>query len=220
VVSSPIERALVQDPEHERLLQLPLEKPALLCGPAGTGKSTLALRRLCAHARSARRDLNALVIVPVDGLVQHLERLCARLGVQAQISTFDDWVFRQGRRVFPEVSGRRSQDTPVPAIAFKRHPAVREVLPELVPRRGRVSREQLFELWGEPLWLADIVQASEGDLTEEMGKRVHDHALIQHSELDRFSDGRLMMSFGKPLVDGTPMQDAESLGPEDLAVLF
>jgi DNA helicase-2/ATP-dependent DNA helicase PcrA len=220
MVSSPIERALVQDPEHERLLRLPLERPALVCGPAGTGKSTLALRRLCAHARRAGRDVRALVVVPVEGLVQHLERLCARLGVQAEISTFDDWVFRQGRRVFPEISERRSQDTPVAALAFKRHPAVREVLPELVPRKGRPGREQLFELWGDPLLLADIVQASDGELTEEMGRRLHAHALIQHSELDRFSDGSLMMANGRPLADGTPMQDSESLGPEDLAVLF
>jgi DNA helicase-2/ATP-dependent DNA helicase PcrA len=226
VVSSPIERALVQDPEHERLLRLPLQQPALLCGPAGTGKSTLALRRLCAHARVAGRDLHALVVVPVEGLVRHLERLCARLGVRAEVVTFDDWVFRQGRRTFAEISARRSQDTPVAALAFKRHPAVREVLPELVPRRGPVSREQLLELWGDPRLLADIVQAAGGELTEDMARRVHQHALIQHSELDRDGDGRVIRGLGTPLAggralaDGTPMQDAESLGPEDLAVLF
>src|SRR5262245_18248888 len=110
---SSVERALIQDPEHERLLRLPLEEAAPLCGPAGTGKSTLALRRLAAHARCAGRDLDALIVVPVEGLVAHLERLCARLGVRAEIRTFDEWIFRRGLRAFSDFTGRRSLDTPV-----------------------------------------------------------------------------------------------------------
>ncbi|MEQ1506612.1 MAG: AAA family ATPase [Myxococcota bacterium] len=213
------ERALAPDPEHERFLAMPIDRAAWLTGAAGTGKTTLALRRLAAHRR-ADPDVHAVVIVPVDGLVAPIERLCARLGAGAEVTTFDRWVTREAHRVFPRIPRRRSQDTPAASVAFRRHPAVRAVLDDVVVRGDTVRAGHLFELWGDDRLLAAIVDASDGALDPAMAAATRDHAAIQHAARDRDDDGRLIRSFGVPLTDGTPLHDAESLAAEDLPVLF
>ncbi len=114
-------------------------RPLLVTGGAGTGKTTVALHRLARLHRAdpARFPERALlVVVPEPALAARAQALLAELHLHAvRCTTFDAWAARLSRRLLP-LPERDSEARGAAVIAFKRHPALREVLGLYVAQLG------------------------------------------------------------------------------------
>lgn len=216
------QRAAVLRPDHESVL---------VRGAAGVGKTLVALHRAAHLARraAARGDLQwrAIALVPSEGLRRLWVTLWDRLGEgRLEVATFDEWIAARARTAFRGLPARTSQGAPSSVIRLKRHPAVREVLAEVVAARGgKTGRQDLLHLWGERSLVERVVAASGG----ELGARAVTDAML-HTRL-QFTDttekayrhvdaDRLATVDGRAIDEGTPMEDAGSFDVEDCAVLF
>ena len=238
----PFSPVLVQlDPDQRRAVELPPSKSLLVLGEAGYGKTTVALHRLAFLTRQAlasRQPFRAVVIVPTEGLRRLAESMLERLGVEStDVQTFDQWIWTQAQQVFADLPDRTSDDASATVIRFKRHPALRSVLPELAARTGRAStqeeepgdpcaiREDLLHLWGDRQLLERVAEASNGLLTQRMIDDLIEHTRVQFSETteqesSHIDADRLATVDGLAIDRGTPMQDAATIDAEDCAVLF
>ena len=224
------------DPEQQRAVELPAERPVLVQGEAGCGKTTVAVHRLaalCAAARSSGRRFRALLLVPAasQGLCHLSARLLQQLGVteqEVEIAVFDRWAGRQARRVFPRLPERESQDAPAGVVAIKRHPALSAVLAAWTAQRGRrtgASRADLLHLFGDRALLEKIAAAAASIITAEAVREVLEHTRVQFcpttEQASRHIDAeRLLAIDGQRIDAGTPMHDAGSIDAEDYPVLF
>ena len=233
---------LVQlDSAQRRAVELPSSESLLVLGEAGYGKTTVALHRLAflkRQARTSNRAFPAVVIVPTEGLRRLAESMLERLGVDdAKVEIFDQWILEQARKLFAELPERTSDDTTATVIRFKRHPALRTVLPELAARASQppagegeqggsyAIREDLLHLWGDREMLRRVAESSDGDLTQRMIDEVIEHTRVQFSatteeESSHVDADRLVTLDGLAIDRGTPMQDAGTMDAEDCAVLF
>jgi DNA helicase II / ATP-dependent DNA helicase PcrA len=122
--------ALDFDDEQRAVLAHPTDRPLLVLGGAGSGKTTVALHRLarCGPPRQL------LVIVPEPGLAAVARARLADLGLRAaQVATFDEWIAARARRLLPDLP-RPSVATPAAVVRLKRHPALLRAMPRLVDR--------------------------------------------------------------------------------------
>jgi len=238
----PFSPVLVQlDPAQRRAVELPASESLLVLGEAGYGKTTVALHRLAflmQRARASNRALQAAVIVPTEGLRRLAESMLERLGVEdVKLEVFDQWILKQARKLFADLPERTSDDTAATVIRFKRHPALRAVLPELAARASRepegeeersdacAIREDLLHLWGDRQMLRRVAESSDGDLTQRMIDEVIEHTRVQFSatteeESTHVDADRLATLDGLAIDHGTPMQDAGTMDAEDCTVLF
>jgi len=238
----PFSPILVQlDPSQRRAAELPSSESLLVLGEAGYGKTTVALHRLAflkRQARTSNRPFQAAVIVPTEGLRRLAESMLERLGVEdAKVEIFDQWILEQARKLFAEVPERTSDDTGATVIRFKRHPALRTVLPELAARASRTPdreeergdshaiREDLLHLWGDRDLLRRVAASADGELTRRMIDDVIEHTRVQFSatteeESSHIDADRLATLDGLAIDRGTPMHDAGTMDAEDCAVLF
>jgi DNA helicase-2/ATP-dependent DNA helicase PcrA len=238
----PFSPVLVQlDPAQRRAVELPPSKSLLVLGEAGYGKTTVALHRLAFLKRQAlasNRPFRAAVIVPTEGLRHLAESMLERLGVEGtEVQTFEQWIWKQARRVFADVPSMPSDDASATVIRFKRHPALRVVLPELASRTSRASekdedrgaahatREDLLHLWGDRELLGRVVESANGVLNPLMIQDVIEHTRVQFSntteeESSHVDADRLATLDGLAIDHGTPMHDAGTMDTEDCAVLF
>lgn len=232
---------VVLDPVQLAAATLPDDRSLLVLGEAGFGKTTVALHRIVhlrARARAAERSFAALVVVPTEALRRLSLLLLARLGVDdVEVRTFDDWIVEQARAVFPGLPKRLSSTASPLVSRFKRHPALRTVLPAII--RGtaamravekgyverRSSRDVLLHLFGDRDLLTRVVQASDGALPASAVSTVVAHTRLQFSDTTEDANThvdaeRLKTVDGKRIDEGTPMQDANSMDVEDAAVMF
>lgn len=238
----PFSPILVQlDPSQRRAAELPSSESLLVLGEAGYGKTTVALHRLAFLKRQARRSnrpFQAAVIVPTEGLRRLAESMLERLRVEdAKVEIFDEWILEQAHKLFDEVPERTSEDTGATVIRFKRHPALRTVLPELAARASRAPareeerggsyaiREDLLHLWGDRDLLRRVAEAADGELTRRMIDDVIEHTRVQFTatteeESSHVDADRLATLDGLAIDRGTPMHDAGTMDSEDCAVLF
>ena len=253
--SSPVDVEL--DPVQRAAVELAGERSLLILGEAGFGKTTVALHRL-AHlyelAEQQARPFAALVLVPTRGLRRLLVALLERMGVRigestlpgqlasrsVEVRTFARWVASQGRKAFADLPARDSVDTPLAASRFKRHPALREVLPDIIAGTKAMReveqgyrddevirpREQLLHLFGDRALLERVAAQASGALTPRMIQQLVAHTRVQFSPTTERAFAhvveaeRLATVDGKAIDASTPMQDAETIDVEDFPVLF
>jgi DNA helicase II / ATP-dependent DNA helicase PcrA len=240
-VSSPIEVEL--DPVQRRAVELDASRSLLVLGEAGFGKTTVALHRV-AHLRSqaeqAARPFAALILVPTKGLRRLLLALLERLGVDdVEVRSFRSWIAREGRRVFTDLPRRDSEEAPLAVARVKRHPALRDVLPEIIEGTAAMreveagyrddelarSGDALLHLFGDRQLLERVAANANGALTPRMLAQVIAHTRVQFSAttehaLADVEAERLTTLDGLAIDAGTPQHDAETIDVEDFAVLF
>jgi DNA helicase-2/ATP-dependent DNA helicase PcrA len=232
------------DPAQRAAVELPTERSVLVLGEAGHGKTTVALHRLARLYKAASGPFRAAVIVPTDGLRRLIEPLLRGLGVDVEVEVFERWAGTQAREVFLDLPERESQDATAGVIRFKRDPALRLALRTLAePRRTRgapppgpkraararkalARRRDLLHLFGDRSLVARVMANSVQPLGAHVLSEVLEHARVQFSRTTEqefahvVDKQRLRAIDGRPLDEGTPLQDAGSIDTEDYAVLF
>ena len=229
--SSPAD--VVLDAAQRRIVELPAGRPVLLLGEAGFGKTTVALHRLAHLRQRTGPGLRAAVIVPTEGLRRLSAALLERLGASGvEVWLYDRWAAAQARRAFAKLPERESQDASAGVIRIKRDPALRGVLAELAarhatsPRGGRRTRRRdLLHLFGDRVLMHKLAAASQQGIGAGMVAEMLEHTHVQFSntaeeEFAHVDAERLLTLDGRPMDDGTPMEDAGTLDTEDYAVLF
>lgn len=236
--SSSIEIAL--DPAQQRTVALPPHRTVLVLGEAGCGKTTVALHRLAflqKQAQAAGVPFRAAVIVPTEGLRRLSRSLLERLGVEsAETWLYDRWAAVQAQRAFDGLPTRESQSASASVIRLKRHPALRQALARLARRPGasnrhgserktQATRHDLLRLFGDQVLLERTVTAADGAIPTAAIRETIDHSRIQFSktterEFAHVDRDRRETIDGRPIDEGTDMEDAETIDVEDYAVLF
>jgi len=147
----PVVTALLDSAQFEALRSDP-ERPLLILGSAGCGKTTVALHRMAVlAARYPERfpPEQMAVVVPQPGLVRLTELLLRGLGLpRVVVRTYDAWVAEQARVAFRGLPQRLCEDSPYEALRFKRHPALLEALPAVVERLRDELGEELDRFFG------------------------------------------------------------------------
>jgi DNA helicase IV len=206
------------------------ERALLVLGEAGFGKTTVALHRVArleSEAAAAGRRFRAIVIVPTPGLEKLSRILLDRLGAaRVEVSTYDDFVLRQARRVFRGLPAKDSVGATAGIIRIKRHPALRRELAEISAlAETKARRSDLLMLLGDRDRLERVRAASGGVVSSHAIDELIEHTKLQFSrttenESKHIDPDRLVTLDGLSIDDGTPLEDAESIDAEDGAILF
>jgi superfamily I DNA/RNA helicase len=214
------QRAAVQRQHREALLVL---------GEAGAGKTTVALHRVAwlDRLRRQRNDraepLKVLVVAPTEGLRRLLRTSLERLGVaRADVVQFDRWATSQARRAFERIPARDVYfDAPMSVLRVKRSRALRAVIAQYARRRrkGRVSRDDLHELFGDRALIAPIASAADVEAVAQ-----HTRAQFRSRTEDAYASlvdaDRLQTADGRSIDSATPDDLAGRIDAEDAPVLF
>ena len=231
-VSAPEVTALL-DPEQFEAISAPSDKPLLVLGSAGSGKTTVALHRL---ARIAFDDPKRFppsrlqVVVPELGLARLSARLLEPLGLgKAVVRTLESWARGSFQSAFGAPPPKLYSDTPSLVSRLKRHPGLYQVLrhrPHLKERAGLAKiRRELGDLFVDRAFLEGVVRAAEGDLPSTAIEEVVRHTRLQVADptteiLAGVDPDRREALDGKPLDEDTPEAVAGTLDPEDLPILL
>jgi len=119
------------DAQQYEALTLDAERPLLILGGAGCGKTTVALHRL-AYLAYQQPDVyaqkNLIVIVPEEGLVRLTRSLLEELGMENDLPS------------------KRSISTPAAVIRLKRHPALCARLQMIAEEAARACAQEIDRL--------------------------------------------------------------------------
>lgn len=232
--------AVQLDPHQTQLVQRPPGTGLVVLGDAGYGKTTVALHRVVWLAQHAgtRPVLPTLIVVPTEGLRRLTRRAVERFELRnIEVATFASWAETQARRVFDDLPPRTSVDTPLPVTGLKRHPALASAIAAVASTtqamhdldeadtEGPATRRSLLHLFGDRTLLEAVVDQSDGALRPSVCGQTLAHTRLQFSETTEDAMAgvdaeRLKALDGRRLDEGTPNQDADSIDPEDFAVLF
>ena len=150
----------------------------LLLGDAGCGKTLVALFRLARWIRETT-DLepsrDVAVVVPEEGLCRLIRRMLDVMGHdEVVVLSFDDWVVARARKALPGIPGRICPDTPLDVERFKRHPALRSVIPDFVDALGRAIANRIDWNLGARGEVREIFEEiSSGTLVEKLEETEH-----------------------------------------------
>ncbi|HVI93583.1 MAG TPA: UvrD-helicase domain-containing protein, partial [Anaeromyxobacter sp.] len=161
------------DPDQFEAVAAPPDRPLLVLGSAGSGKTTVALHRLARIAFADPRRFPAArlqVVVPELGLARLAARLLEPLGLErATVRTLDAWSRGAFQSAFGAPPPRLCSETPPLVARLKRHPALFEALrrrPHVATERPSLPRlrRELGDLLVDRAFLAAVVKGAGGDL--------------------------------------------------------
>jgi hypothetical protein len=229
------------DPAQRAAIELPPDRPLLVLGEAGHGKTTVLVHRVARVWRS-RPSMRAAVLVPTEGLVRLLVPVFRRFGIGVDVLTFDAFISKQGRRAYRRLP-RESELTPPSVSRLKRAGALRTALDVLAERtpgvidddrdaagdprkrtRASVSRGDLQHLFGDRLLMESV--AREAKLPAHAVEELLERTRVQfgaraEDEWSHVTDReRLVAVDRRALDDGTEAAHAWTVDVEDYPVLF
>ena len=145
----PVVSSLLDEKQYAALTS-DAERPLLIVGGAGCGKTTVAIHRL-AYLTYQQPEVytpnSLLVVVPEEGLLRLTKSLLEELGLGAvSVTTVDDWFTEQGRSLFPNLPTKLSVSTPASIIRLKRHPALYAQLEGLANDAGQACAADIDRL--------------------------------------------------------------------------
>ena len=224
------------DAEQHAAIATPADRPLLVIGSAGSGKTTVALHRFARLAAEDPRRFAAermRVVVPEEGLARLSRRLLGPLGVpSAQVANLDQWAISMARATFGGTP-RITDETPAVVVRLKRHPALFDALR---PRMSRLAQERartiprlqraLADFLTDRDFLGEVVDASSGDLPRYAIESTIRHTMMQIAEsaekqLANITDASAKQAIdGRAVWDGTPEAIAGSIDVEDLPLFL
>jgi superfamily I DNA/RNA helicase len=223
------------DPAQRAAIALAPSRALLVLGEAGHGKTTVALHRVAAVSRGAR--LRAAVVVPTEGLARLLQPLARRLGIDADVVTYDRFASTQARRAFRRLP-RESDEAPPSVMRVKRSGAVGIALEEIARRdaarvddeapsrrtRAHATRDDLLQLFGDRVLVERVAHAASipTRAVDDVLERTHvQFSATAEEEFSHVIDReRLVAVDRRALDDGTASANATTIDVEDYAVLF
>jgi DNA helicase II / ATP-dependent DNA helicase PcrA len=231
--SAPEVTALL-DAEQFEAISAPPERPLLVLGSAGSGKTTVALHRLARIAFEAPKRFppaRMQVVVPETGLARLAARLLEPLGLgKAPVRTLDSWSRGAFQSAFGAPPPRLCDETPPLVSRLKRHPALYAALrrkPRLADERPALAalRRELGDLLLDAAFLGSVVEGSRADLPttaiEETIRHTRRQLAPPPEEALRGVDAdRCETLDGKPISEDTPEAVAGTLDSEDLPILL
>ncbi len=222
------------DPEQFEALSVEANRPLLVIGSAGSGKTTVALHRLARIASDPRAAARGRmkVIVPEEGLARLSRRLLAPLELgSVSVETLDAWAYATACDAFDVKSIKLSGETPALTARLKRHPALR---PRLAQRLGKIPaasmtlrrlRKRLAEALTDRTFLAEVVAASQGDLSTPAIDDTVRHTMLQLAtplakEFEGYHPESMQTIDGLSMEESTPDELADTVDVEDLPLLL
>lgn len=222
------------DPEQFEALTVEANRPLLVLGSAGSGKTTVALHRLARIASDPRASARGRmkVIVPEEGLARLSRRLLAPLELgSVSVETLDAWAYATACDAFGVKSIKLSGETPALTARLKRHPALR---PRLAKRLGKIPaagmtlrrlRKRLAEALTDRTFLAEVVAASAGDLSTPSIDDTVRHTMLQLAtplakEFEGYHPESMQTIDGLSMEASTPDELADTVDVEDLPLLL
>jgi DNA helicase-2/ATP-dependent DNA helicase PcrA len=222
------------DPDQYAAVTAPADRPLLVVGSAGSGKTTVALHRLARVAFADPRKYppsRIAVVVPEVGLARLAGRLLEPLGQEKiAIRTVDQWARGAFQGVFGVPPPRLCAEPPALVQRLKRHPALHETLRRRPHAVGgapslKLLRRDLSDLLVDEGFLAQVVDAARGDLPTTAIADVVRHTRLQlapppEQALEGIDPERLQTLDGLSVSEGTPESLGGTLDPEDLVLLL
>jgi hypothetical protein len=224
------------DAEQHAAISAPPDRPLLVLGSAGSGKTTVALHRLArvAAASPERHPIaKSRVVVPEEGLAR-LSRLLLRPHVgsdraDAHVSTLDGWATDLARRLLGPELRLAPEEAPVAVSSLKRHPALYRALAAEPPPPPPATLARLRRWLGLRLsdraLLTRVVDDANGTLPrgaiEETVRRtmlmLRDPLAIELASIT--DESRRTAIDDRAIDEGTPDAFAGTVDVEDLPIL-
>ncbi|SEU00063.1 ATP-binding domain-containing protein [Stigmatella erecta] len=223
------------DPEQFEALQTGADKPLLVLGSAGSGKTTVALHRLAQVTyalRAASAPSRMKVVVPEEGLARLSRRLLAPLELRnVSVETLDAWAYASACAAFGVKSIALSPDKPALTSKLKRHPALRPALEQRLGKKKlkdpsfKQLRRKLAELLTDRTLLEEVVTSSKEDVPWPAVEDTVRHTMLQIAtplarEYKGYDAEAMQTVDGLAIEDSTPDSLANTVDVEDLPLLL
>lgn len=225
------------DAEQYEALSTGPDRPLLVLGSAGSGKTTVALHRLAKLAFDEPQKFpqaRMKLIVPEEGLARLSRRLLAPLGLgNVAVQTRDAWLLAAARSAFNVPGIKLWNDTPPLVSRLKRHPTLRRALAARVgvPKTDAGTtlerlRTRMADAYMDRRFLDSVVTAAKGEIPRTAIDETLEHTRLQlatplSKALKHITDAeRLITVDGRSIEDDTPDAMAGTVDLDDLPVLM
>lgn len=223
------------DATQYEALSTPAERPLLVLGSAGSGKTTVALHRLAKLAFDSPQTFSqkrTRVIVPEEGLARLTRRLLKPMGLEKiPVETLDSWSLSSAKKAFEAKNVKLAEEPPPLVTRLKRHPVLRRAL---AARHGSgklkgtsfgVLRQWLGDAFVDRDFLQAVVKGAGGELPTTAIEETIQHTKLQLAEPFRDSlrdmdAEQLQTADGASIESGTPDELAGTVDFEDLPILL
>lgn len=180
-------------PEQFRLISTEDDRPVIIQGSAGTGKTTVALHRLAwlmFEGNSKAKAENTLVVMFNQSLASYVRHVLPELGIHnIKIVTFSEWA----KDILKTVSGHewdfQNEDIPAEVARFKAHHNTLTLLEKVFARNlpGDDLKQEIFDFYQSDLVVNSLNAQPDGSIIKAYLKNQQ-----QTGQLDSYDTAYLL----------------------------